>query len=100
VHSRFSTNTFPRWRLAQPFRYIAHNGEINTLQGNLNWMRTREHLLECDVFTKQEIDMFMPICYRDQSDSASLDNVIELLVFSWSFFATCYYDVDSRSLAR
>jgi len=79
VHSRFSTNTFPRWRLAQPFRYIAHNGEINTLQGNLNWMRTREHLLECDVFTKQEIDMFMPICYRDQSDSASLDNVIELL---------------------
>ena len=79
VHSRFSTNTFPRWRLAQPFRYIAHNGEINTLQGNLNWMRTREHLLECDVFTKDEIDMFMPICYRDQSDSASLDNVIELL---------------------
>ena len=79
VHSRFSTNTFPRWRLAQPFRYIAHNGEINTLQGNLNWMRTREHLLECDVFTKEEIDMFMPICYRDQSDSASLDNVIELL---------------------
>ncbi len=79
VHSRFSTNTFPRWRLAQPFRYIAHNGEINTLQGNLNWMRTREHLLECDVFTKEEIDMFMPICYRDQSDSASLDNVVELL---------------------
>ncbi|MDB5227533.1 MAG: glutamate synthase subunit alpha, partial [Bacteroidota bacterium] len=79
VHSRFSTNTFPKWRLAQPFRYIAHNGEINTLQGNLNWMRTREHLLECDVFTKEEIDMFMPICYRDQSDSASLDNVIELL---------------------
>lgn len=82
VHSRFSTNTFPRWRLAQPFRYIAHNGEINTLQGNLNWMRTREHLLECDVFTKEEIDMFMPICYRDQSDSASLDNVIELLYLS------------------
>lgn len=79
VHSRFSTNTFPRWRLAQPFRYIAHNGEINTLQGNLNWMRTREHLLECNVFTKEEIDLFMPICYRDQSDSASLDNVIELL---------------------
>ncbi|HQO31096.1 MAG TPA: glutamate synthase large subunit [Chitinophagales bacterium] len=79
VHSRFSTNTFPKWRLAQPFRYIAHNGEINTLQGNLNWMRTREHLLECDVFTKEEIDMFMPICYRDQSDSASLDNVVELL---------------------
>ncbi len=79
VHSRFSTNTFPKWRLAQPFRYIAHNGEINTLQGNLNWMRTREHLLECDVFTKEEIELFMPICYRDQSDSASLDNVIELL---------------------
>ena len=82
VHSRFSTNTFPRWRLAQPFRYIAHNGEINTLQGNLNWMRTREHLLECDVFTQEEIDLFMPICYRDQSDSASLDNVIELLYLS------------------
>ncbi len=79
VHSRFSTNTFPKWRLAQPFRYIAHNGEINTLQGNLNWMRTREHLLECDVYSKDEIDMIMPICYRDQSDSASLDNVVELL---------------------
>lgn len=79
VHSRFSTNTFPKWRLAQPFRFIAHNGEINTLRGNLNWMRTREHLLACDVFTPEEIDMFMPICYQDQSDSASLDNVIELL---------------------
>jgi glutamate synthase (NADPH/NADH) large chain len=79
VHSRFSTNTFPKWRLAQPFRFIAHNGEINTLRGNLNWMRTREHLLECDVFSKEEIEMFMPICYQDQSDSASLDNVVELL---------------------
>ena len=52
VHSRFSTNTFPRWRLAQPFRYIAHNGEINTVRGNINWMKAREALLEAEFFTR------------------------------------------------
>ena len=52
VHSRFSTNTFPKWRLAQPFRYIAHNGEINTVRGNLNWMKAREAIIESDLFTQ------------------------------------------------
>lgn len=57
VHSRFSTNTFPKWRLAQPFRYIAHNGEINTVRGNLNWMKAREAILESDLFTQAEIEI-------------------------------------------
>ncbi|MCB9034101.1 MAG: glutamate synthase large subunit [Chitinophagales bacterium] len=82
VHSRFSTNTFPKWKLAQPFRFLAHNGEINTLRGNLNWMRTREHLLDCEVFTKDELEILFPICDADQSDSANLDNIVELLYLS------------------
>ncbi len=79
VHSRFSTNTFPKWRLAQPFRYVAHNGEINTIRGNLNWWRTKEILLESDYFSKEELDMLFPICDPSQSDSANFDNVVELL---------------------
>lgn len=79
VHSRFSTNTFPKWKLAQPFRFLAHNGEINTIRGNVNWMRTKETLLECSLFTKEELDLILPICDPDQSDSANLDNVVELL---------------------
>lgn len=82
VHSRFSTNTFPKWRLAQPFRYIAHNGEINTVRGNLNWMKAREAILESELFTKAEIDMLLPICQEDSSDSANFDMVLELLVLS------------------
>ena len=82
VHSRFSTNTFPRWRLAQPFRYIAHNGEINTVRGNLNWMKAREAILESNLFTKAEIDMLLPICQEGASDSANFDMVLELLVLS------------------
>jgi len=82
VHSRFSTNTFPRWRLAQPFRYIAHNGEINTVRGNLNWMKAREAVLESNRFTKVEIDMLLPICQESASDSANFDMVLELLVLS------------------
>ena len=73
VHSRFSTNTFPSWKLAQPFRYIAHNGEINTNKGNVNWMRAREKLLECTAFTREELDMIFPICDLSASDSANLD---------------------------
>jgi len=82
VHSRFSTNTFPRWRLAQPFRYIAHNGEINTVRGNINWMKAREALLEAEFFTTEELDMLMPICTEGMSDSASFDMALELLVLS------------------
>ncbi len=79
VHSRFATNTFPSWKLAQPFRYIAHNGEINTLQGNLNWLKTSEKGFTSPYFSKEEMDMLLPLITEGQSDSACLDNVIELL---------------------
>ncbi|ELD1798016.1 glutamate synthase large subunit [Vibrio fluvialis] len=82
VHSRFSTNTFPKWRLAQPFRYIAHNGEINTVRGNLNWMKAREAILQSNLFTQAEIDMLLPVCQEGASDSANFDMVLELLVLS------------------
>ncbi|MEY4080087.1 MAG: glutamate synthase large subunit [Actinomycetota bacterium] len=77
VHSRFSTNTFPSWPLAHPYRFIAHNGEINTVQGNRNWMRTREALLESDLIPG--LDRAFPICTPGMSDSASFDEVLELL---------------------
>ena len=80
IHSRFATNTFPSWKLAQPFRYIAHNGEINTLQGNLNWLKTSEKGFESPFFSKEEMDMILPIITQGQSDSACLDNMIELLI--------------------
>lgn len=79
VHSRFATNTFPSWRLAQPFRYIAHNGEINTIQGNLNWLITSEKSFASPYFTREEMKMLLPLVTAGQSDSASLDNMIELL---------------------
>jgi glutamate synthase (NADPH/NADH) large chain len=79
IHSRFATNTFPSWKLAQPFRYIAHNGEINTLQGNINWLRTSERNFTSPFFTKEEIELLLPVVEEGQSDSASLDNMIELL---------------------
>ena len=78
VHSRFSTNTFPSWPLAHPYRYIAHNGEINTIRGNRNWMRTREALLESDLIPG-DLKRLFPICTPDASDSASFDEVLELL---------------------
>ena len=79
VHSRFATNTFPSWKLAQPFRYIAHNGEINTLQGNLNWLKASEKNFFSPYFSKEEMEMLVPIVTGGQSDSACLDNMIELL---------------------
>jgi len=82
VHSRFATNTFPSWKLAQPFRFIAHNGEINTLQGNLNWLKTSEHGFTSEFFTKGEMEMLLPIVTGGQSDSACLDNMIELLTMT------------------
>lgn len=82
VHSRFATNTFPSWKLAQPFRFIAHNGEINTVQGNLNWLRTNEKGFTSPYFSKEEMDLLLPIVTDGQSDSACLDNMIELLTLS------------------
>ncbi|MCW8833202.1 MAG: glutamate synthase-related protein, partial [Colwellia sp.] len=81
-HSRFSTNTFPAWRRAQPFRYIAHNGEINTVRGNINWMNAREALFSSVNFSDAELKMLNPVCNNDNSDSANLDMAIELLVLS------------------
>ncbi len=80
VHSRFSTNTFPKWKLAQPFRFLAHNGEINTIRGNVNWMRSNETLLESTKFTAEEIRKLLPILEPHYSDSANLDLMVELLV--------------------
>jgi len=84
VHSRFSTNTFPSWALAQPFRYIAHNGEINTLRGNINWMKARKSLLKSKLFTSDELDKIYPYLINEEkgSDSSILDNVIELLTLA------------------
>ncbi len=78
VHSRFSTNTFPSWPLSHPFRFIAHNGEINTVMGNRNWMRAREALLASDLIPG-DLDRLFPICTPGASDSASFDEVLELL---------------------
>jgi len=79
VHSRFSTNTFPSWERAHPYHYIAHNGEINTLRGNVNWMKAREPLLASPLFGK-DIAKIVPVVNPNGSDSAMFDNVFELLV--------------------
>ncbi|MBT2385074.1 glutamate synthase large subunit [Streptomyces sp. ISL-11] len=80
VHSRFSTNTFPSWPLAHPYRFVAHNGEINTVKGNRNWMRARESQLASGLFGSAEsLERTFPVCTPDASDSASFDEVLELL---------------------
>ncbi|MFD6416738.1 glutamate synthase large subunit [Streptomyces sp. NPDC060194] len=79
VHSRFSTNTFPSWPLAHPYRFVAHNGEINTVKGNRNWMRARESQLASSLFGEDQLDRIFPVCTPDASDSASFDEVLELL---------------------
>ncbi len=78
VHQRFSTNTFPAWRLAHPFRYVAHNGEINTVRGNANWMHARESLCESELFG-DDLKKIFPVCVDGGSDSATFDNVVEFL---------------------
>ncbi|SVC73506.1 uncharacterized protein METZ01_LOCUS326360, partial [marine metagenome] len=78
VHSRFSTNTFPSWPLAHPYRMLAHNGEINTVQGNRNWMRAREALLATDLLPG-DLERLFPICTPGASDTATFDEVLELL---------------------
>ena len=82
VHSRFSTNTFPNWRLAQPFRFLSHNGEINTIKGNLNKMKSKENLMKSKYFTDEELSRLMPITDKQKSDSANLDAMVELLTLS------------------
>jgi glutamate synthase (NADPH/NADH) large chain len=83
VHSRFSTNTFPSWPLAHPYRYVAHNGEINTVRGNRNWMRAREAMLASDLIPRSRdgkgIERLFPVLDEDASDSASFDECLELL---------------------
>ncbi len=81
VHSRFSTNTFPSWELAHPYRMIAHNGEVNTLRGNVNWMRARESQLASDLFG-DDLEKVIPVVRDGGSDSAIFDNVLELLVLA------------------
>ena len=81
VHSRFSTNTFPSWERGHPYRYIAHNGEINTLRGNINWMRARQAMIESPLFGP-DIKKLLPIINTDGSDSAMFDNCLELLVMA------------------
>ncbi|WP_295664564.1 glutamate synthase large subunit [uncultured Mucilaginibacter sp.] len=82
IHSRFSTNTFPSWRLAQPFRMMAHNGEINTLTGNLNWFYSGLKSYVSPYFTQDEMEMLLPVIDNNQSDSACLDNIVEILLHS------------------
>jgi len=81
VHQRFSTNTFPSWPLAHPYRYIAHNGEINTLRGNINWMRAREGLCRSDLLG-EDLWKVLPVTREGLSDSATFDNVLEFLVMN------------------
>lgn len=82
VHSRFSTNTIPKWRLAQPFRTIAHNGEINTIQGNLNWWKAKEKMLESPEFSNEQLEQIFPVCEKGASDSGNFDNVLEFLIMN------------------
>ncbi|MBI4011688.1 MAG: glutamate synthase subunit alpha, partial [Candidatus Rokubacteria bacterium] len=81
VHQRFSTNTFPSWPLAHPYRYIAHNGEINTLRGNINWMRARETLCHSELLG-EDLQKVLPVTREGLSDSATFDNVLEFLVMN------------------
>ncbi|MFM2269727.1 MAG: hypothetical protein RL757_3168 [Bacteroidota bacterium] len=82
IHSRFSTNTTPKWKLAQPFRYIAHNGEINTITGNINWWKSKESVMKSTVFSDEDLEKLFPVCGQALSDSANFDNVLEFLVMS------------------
>src|SRR3989338_6275533 len=81
VHSRYSTNTFPTWALAHPYRMIAHNGEINTLRGNINWMHAREKQFISEAF-KKDLQKILPVVVPHGSDTATFDNVLEMLVLS------------------
>ena len=99
VHQRFSTNTFPSWPLAHPYRLIAHNGEINTLRGNINWMRAREGLLESDLFG-DDLAKLLPVIREGGSDTATFDNVLELLDDGGPLAAARAPDDDSRAVEQ
>ena len=99
VHSRFSTNTFPSWDRAHPYRYIAHNGEINTLRGNINWMHAREARFEAELFG-DDIDKISPIINPNGSDSGMFDNTLELLVSRRPLAAARDDDDDPRAVVR
>ena len=88
VHSRFSTNTFPSWERAHPYRFMIHNGEINTMRGNVNWMHARQSLFESELFG-DDIAKVKPVINPDGSDTAMFDNTLEFLYSEWSFPATC-----------
>ena len=79
MHQRFSTNTFPAWELSLPFRMVAHNGEINTVRGNVNWMSARRHSMSSEILG-DDLDKLWPLIEDGQSDSACFDNALELLV--------------------
>ena len=99
VHQRFSTNTFPSWPLAHPYRYIAHNGEINTLRGNINWMRAREGLLQSDLLG-DDLQKILPIIREGGSDTATFDNVLEFLVMAGPVAAARDPDDDPGAVER
>ncbi|MFY0606932.1 MAG: glutamate synthase large subunit [Cyclobacteriaceae bacterium] len=82
VHSRFSTNTFPNWKLAQPFKFLAHNGEINTIRGNVNKMKSKEANMSSPYFSEKELKWLLPVTDKNNSDSSNLDALIELLVLA------------------
>ena len=97
VHQRFSTNTFPTWQLAHPFRYVAHNGEINTLRGNVNWMHARQSVLASPLFG-DDLKKLFPVIQPGGSDSANFDNALELLVMAGRSLAARHGHADSRGL--
>ena len=99
VHQRFSTNTFPSWKLAHPYRMVAHNGEINTLRGNVNWMAARQASVSSPLFGN-DISKLWPISYEGQSDTACFDNALEFLVQGGYSLAARHDDADPRGLGR
>jgi len=98
IHQRFSTNTFPSWKLAHPYRYVAHNGEINTIKGNVSWMNARQSILASPVYDGQIAKLY-PVISPGGSDSASLDNAVEFL-FQSGRSLPCDGHADSRGLGR
>ena len=100
MHQRFSTNTFPTWDLAHPFRCIAHNGEINTLRGNVNWMRARQGAISSPILG-DDLDKLWPLIAPDgQSTRASFDNALELLLMGGYSIAARHDDADPRGVGQ
>ena len=99
VHQRFSTNTFPSWKLAHPYRFIAHNGEINTVRGNVNWMYARRRTMESDLIGA-DLDKMWPIIPHGQSDTACVDNALELLVAGGYLAVARHDDADPGGVGR